>query len=159
MYIVFDKQTKEILWKNPAPITQQLTPLEIWQQFNPEKMSIAKCEKNIPEFWKVDENSNIIELTLEEKINEGIVKLDTIKNEYKIGYSRLALETRKSFLPDYKILNCCLKIYEKNYSIKIKHTINAFRKEYYRIESLINNAKTLNDLNNITPNFPTTLLE
>jgi hypothetical protein len=159
MYIVIDKETKKVLWKNPAPLSQKLTPDQVWTEFKQDSMFIATCERDLPQHWKVDDNFNIVEATLEDKVNSGVIKLEYAKTELKQQYSNMSHLIRHSIIPDYKLINCSLGIYDKEYTKKIKKTIQAFRKEFYRIEKEISIAKTVDDLKNITPNFPTTLLE
>ncbi len=76
MYIVRDKASKKIIHENPAPLTQKLKPKEIYAEFDAEKMEIGKTDNfTIPEHFTIDRNSEIIELTFEEKVRDGIVKL------------------------------------------------------------------------------------
>jgi translation elongation factor EF-G len=155
MYIVINKKTNEVLWKNPAPLEQNLTPKEVWAKFDPDSMLIVKYTgQNIPEYWKVDKDSNIIELTQEEKISSGVIKLEDIKQQAKAYYSGFSLYLRQQILPDYKLINCALNIYDTKTSTDIKNTVNLFREEYYRLEKLIDNATTINELNSLKENFP-----
>lgn len=81
MYIIRDKRTKEIVHVNPAPLSQQLKGKEVYFKFDPKKMEIGEIDGDLPEHFKIDKKGKILELTLEEKVEAGIVVL---KPEQKI---------------------------------------------------------------------------
>jgi hypothetical protein len=75
MYIVRNKKTKEILHVNPAPLTQKLKGKEIYFKFDPKKMETGEIDGDLPEHFKIDEKGKIVEFTLQEKVETGIVAL------------------------------------------------------------------------------------
>jgi hypothetical protein len=130
-------------------------------------------------------NEQIVEKTLEEKVNEGLIKLEADQKivgdqivkltdremfdekridlaEYKTRridyYSNLSLEKRKEILPDYKIQNAALGIYDAQETASITATVEAFRNEFKRIRDAIGTAKTANAVDKVTDNFPTEIV-
>ena len=108
MYIVAEKKTDKILWKNTAPLEQGLKGKDVWGEFNSEKHKIIECDsmpKNpvidgmavramsmqeqcdsgiieITENQKIVDNE-IVEKTDQEKIDVGIMSLNDIKERRK----------------------------------------------------------------------------
>jgi hypothetical protein len=76
MYIVRDKTTKEIIHVNPAPLSQALGGQEVYFKFDPETMEIGKTEsRELPEHFEITAAGEIIELTLKEKAEQGLMTL------------------------------------------------------------------------------------
>jgi len=75
MYIVRDKKTKEILHVNPAPLKQKLKGKDIYFKFDSNKMEIGEIDGDLPEHFKIDKKGKIVEFTLQEKVEAGIVVL------------------------------------------------------------------------------------
>lgn len=100
------------------------------------------------------EGQQIVEKTATELLKQNLLTLEEIK-EKKIQYfSDLALEKRISILPDYKLQNALLDIYDDQTVANYKTTIQAFRDEFHRLEKLIEKAKTLKKIETIVENFP-----
>lgn len=74
MYIVIDKKSKDIIHVNPAPISQQLSVKEVYFKFDEKNMQIGKIDGEMPEYFKIDKDNNVVELDLEEKVKAGHVK-------------------------------------------------------------------------------------
>lgn len=129
-------------------------------------------------------NEQIVEKTLEEKVREGLLTLAPNQkisgnqivnladremldenridlNEYKkrrIDYfSNLSLTKRQMILPDYKIQNAALGMYEVEKTEAIKNTIQNFKNEFNRIRDLIEKAQTVDAIENIKENYPVEL--
>lgn len=76
MYIVRDKVTKEILHINPAPLSQGLASEEVYHAFDAETMEIGRSDAPaIPAHFEIDATGVIVELTMQQKIDAGMVKL------------------------------------------------------------------------------------
>lgn len=73
-------------------------------------------------------------------------RLIGLKQIYKKKISKLAFEKRNIILPDYKISNAGIDMYDEQVKTKIKTCVGAFQDEYYRMEALVGSAKNENDL-------------
>lgn len=97
MYIVRDKNTKEIIHVNPAPLSQELAGKQVYFKFDAETMEIGKTAGDLPEHFKIDRTGSIVELTLKEKIKAGIV---TLKPEQKIVDNQIVEKTLSEKVAD-----------------------------------------------------------
>ncbi len=300
MYIVQDKNSKEIIHKNPAPLKQQLTPKEVYARFDPDTMEIGAGDGPLPQHYKIkngiiteltlielvkagtmtlepglkiqdnqvvektisekvaeglitlppdckitgeganeqiaekttDEkvteglitltpdqkvvgtgaDSKIVESTLSEKVGKGLltleptqkiegrgedekivektiqeqvadgtiqlksnqkldgpqivdktdremleeelITLDEYKQERLNYFSNLAFETRIAFLPDYKIQNAGIGVYDETKTAAIKNTVQAFKDEFNRIKEAIEGAADLEAIDAVTAAYP-----
>ena len=75
MYIVRAKADHKVLHLNPAPLSQKLQGTEVYYLFDPATMEIGKTDRPLPEHFRIDEAGEIIEPSLQEKIQKGIVTL------------------------------------------------------------------------------------
>ena len=108
-----------------------------------------------------DEQSDFYELhrcSLQEvlnlKLNEVYVPtLDELRAN-KINYfSQLAFDERANILPEYKLINASLGVYDATETARIKGIVEAFRTEYYRLEALCKQANTVEELEAIEDNY------
>ena len=212
MYIVRDKKSKKVIHLNPAPLSQKLSEEEIYFDFDGKKMEIGKADSpDIPEHFHINKKGEIVEFTLREKADEGIITLEpdtkivgegdderieqktfservaeglvklepnqklegekivekTSKEMLKEGlitldeykhdriehYSRMAFEKRTAILPDYKLNNVALGIYDEKTTENYKTTVIKFRDEFYRIKDLIEQAKTVKKIDEVKERF------
>ena len=65
------------------------------------------------------------------------------------AFSREAFESRERILPEYKITNCALGIYEQSVNNKITNTVNSFRNEFYRLKALCEACTSIEQLDSI----------
>jgi len=239
MYLVREKSSKKILHVNPAPVSQGLEAQDVYFEFNEKTMEIGKTDTAVPDAFNINEHGEIVESTLQEKINQGIVKilpeekivdeqlvtktiqeqvdeglislephekvqqnkvvemtmieqidagvfelkdnqkivnneiveitaqemfeqglitLETYKQQTVAGFSTQALEQRNTILPDYKIQNAMLGIYDDKKIQDYKKIIESFRDEFYRLKEQIEKCETITAIDKVTENFPTTLL-
>jgi len=105
------------------------------------------------------ENDLIITKNDHELIDEGIINLDDYKQRKIQLISELSFKIRSDFLPDYKLQNAALGIYDEAKTAVIKATVQAFKDEYNRLEGLVMQAPDANAVDAITPNFPDKLIE
>ena len=75
MYIVREKTNGKVLHINPAPPSQQLQGKDVYFLFDPATMEIGKTDRPLPEHFKIDRAGEIVELSLEEQIQKGIILL------------------------------------------------------------------------------------
>jgi hypothetical protein len=99
-----------------------------------------------------------ITLSLEELYNEGSLTFANYQ-ELKIRqFSDLSLKGRYTFLPDYKIQNGLLGIYDGQTTANIKYTLEVFRNEFYRLKELVETAQSLTEVLAIQANYPREIL-
>lgn len=76
MYVVRDKKTNAIIHINPAPLTQELTSMDVYYLYDSNTMEIGRTNLNVlPEYFIIDAEQNIRELSLEEQVKEGLIQL------------------------------------------------------------------------------------
>lgn len=76
MYIVRNKKTQEILHINPAPLSQKLRGKDVYYNFDKETMEIGKTDSTtLPEYFTIDAQGYIRELSLEEKVKKGLIQI------------------------------------------------------------------------------------
>jgi hypothetical protein len=61
---------------------------------------------------------------------------------------------RQKLIPDYQLQNAVLGVYDEARRTVYQTTIAAFRDEFYRLKTAVENASTLAELEAITPAFP-----
>lgn len=128
MYIVRSKKTKKILHVNPAPLSQQLSGQAIYYKFNPKTMEIGKTDsRRLPEHFNINKDGEIVELTIQEKIKAGIIKLPPEKKIINSQIVEKSLSEKVaegiiSLKPEQKIIGkeTNQRIVEKSLSDKIK---------------------------------------
>lgn len=76
MYVVADKATGQIVHVNSAPVKQGLADKEVYLRFDPETMEIGVTDCSLPEHFRINDDGEIVELTIQEKIDAGIIVLD-----------------------------------------------------------------------------------
>ena len=85
--------------------------------------------------------------------------LQELKEQKILEYSQLAFDIRRELIPDYKIDNAALGIYDEIETNRIKSIIQAFRNEFYRLKALVDNANTIEELNSIEHNYNGIVIE
>ena len=83
--------------------------------------------------------------------------------DYKVqqieNVNQMSFNLRNEFLPDYKLINAGIDVYEDESpgtKVKYKNTVKAFRTEFYRLKGLIESAKSNDEIDLIVTNsnFP-----
>ena len=90
MYIVRDKKTHDIIHINPAPVDQQLSPQEVYYQFDPKIMELGRTDGSLPELFHIEKNGDITEASLAEQVEAGIISLEPTQ---KIEGTRIVEKT------------------------------------------------------------------
>lgn len=104
------------------------------------------------------EGEKIVKKSIGEQIKEGLISVADVKKERIRQFSIMALQLRAAILPDYKLQNAALGIYDVAVVASIRATVEAFRNEFYRLERMVNEAKDLNGIDAIKDNFPKALI-
>lgn len=69
------------------------------------------------------------------------------------AFSREAFESRERILPDYKITNSSLGIYDQATSNKISNTIISYRTEFYRLKTLCEACISIEELDAVHSDY------
>ena len=182
MYAIRNKKTKAVIYINHSPLSKNLTDKEIYPEFDPKTMEIGKTEKGyVPAYFNINNQGEIVELTLKEQVDAGIpvmpphqkliggkivdktitelikggiTSLDEVKKQFIAAVSDMAFERRRKLVPDYKLQNAALGVYDEQTLADYKRTIQVFRDEVHRIEALVEQAQTIGEIEAIVPNFP-----
>lgn len=105
------------------------------------------------------EGDRIVSKTHREMLDEGLMTLEEYKQKRIQYFSDLALSQRQTFLPDYKLQNAAIGLYDEAKVTIFKATVQAFKDEFTRLEGLVNQAADANAVDAITPNYPDKLVE
>ena len=121
-------------------------------ELNPEFYSYTKLTDEQANFYELHRCS--LQEVLNLKLNEIYVPtLDEVRAN-KINYfSQLAFDERAKILPEYKLINASLGVYDATETARIKAIVEAFRTEFYRLKALCENANTTNELELIEANY------
>lgn len=187
MYLIRDRKSKQILFidyaAQPAPTTGEA----VYQGFDSTTMEIGWTDKtHIPAYCDIDATGRIVELNLdeaarrgwhrlgatqklvngkivtkneEELINEGLIDLELIKTQTIEACSKAALDLRTKLIPDYKLQNAAMGVYEEDRLPAYRATIQAFRNEFHRLKAAIEKAQSISELKLVAPQFPTSIVE
>ena len=82
----------------------------------------------------------------------------TLKKRAIHHYSDLAFTRRKALIPDYKLQNAGLGIYDADLASTYQVTVKAFRDEFYRIKAEIEKAKTVEAVEAVKANYPEAII-
>lgn len=82
-----------------------------------------------------------------------IPTLDELKANKIEYFSQLAFDERAKILPEYKLINASLGIYDTTETERIRLIVERFRTEYYRLEALCNQANSNEELELIEANY------
>ncbi|PTQ91920.1 hypothetical protein C8R30_12724 [Nitrosomonas nitrosa] len=91
-------------------------------------------------------------------ITEESNKLDYIKPALIDYFSNLSFQIRGQLVPEYKLQNAVLGVYDEKTLASYRATIQRFRDEFYRIKEAIESAKTLEELKSVKADFPTEII-
>ena len=154
MYVIIDKKTKKITHINHAPFKQELTDERQYYRFDPKTMDMGHADAD-PSSDQVPEDESSGAISAGHRPSLAIQE----QKQYHIQrFSRLALEERRRILPDYKLHNVSLGIYNKKRIATYRATVQAFRQEVHRLETLVEQARTEAALEAICPHFPAQLV-
>ena len=109
-----------------------------------------KLTKEQAEFYELHNCSlyEVLNLALNPKPT-----LDELKQQKIEYFSQLAFEDRAKVLPEYKLINASLGVYDATETARIKGIVEAFRTEFYRLEALCKQAKSVEELEGIEANY------
>jgi len=105
-----------------------------------------------PDQKLVDEE--IKTLSDREMLDEGMIDLKEYKKKTIEYFSNMAFMKRRELIPDHKLQNAALGVYDEQTVANIKTTVGGFRDEFHRIEGLIKKAKNARTIDAIKEQYP-----
>lgn len=124
------------------------------QEFDSKLYDYPKLTAEQTAFYEAN-NCTLDEVLAMELNVPYVPSLEEIKAS-KINYfAQLSMECREKLVPDYKLFNASLGIYDEATTTVIKNKVIAFRNEFYRLESLVNASKTKEEVESIKDYFST----
>ena len=186
MHVVRNIETHEVLHIDYTCSKMALPAEQVYANFDKTNMELGWTDKQcIPGYFSIDENGLIIELSIgeaveqglyilepeqklengeiiektkDELINEGLLTIDKLRDEIIEYFSKLSFGKKRELIPDYKMENAIIGVYDMQRLSEYRATINAFRDEFHRLSTLIKKAKSVKELEKITPKFPESII-
>lgn len=103
-------------------------------------------------------DDQIVTYSIKKMVDQGLIDFNEYKKRKIEEFSELSFEIRETLIPEYKLVNVGLNIYDENETDSIKATIQAFRKEFYRLKVAIEKAKTVKEVEAVKEKFPRKLI-
>jgi len=186
MHVIRDKQTSKVLYIDYSSSETPQPGKLVYPDFDDQQMEIGWTELSyIPAWFDIDKTGVIQELDLDEAakrglyqlepgqklvkgkvvdmdkdelVTEGLLKLDDMKQQMLEFYNALSFHKRNELIPDYRLNNAALGVYDEKRVADYRATIQAFRDEAKRLIGLVNEAKSIAELEAIQENFPTGII-
>jgi len=131
-------------------INKKIIPYDT--ELNPEFYSYPKLTDEQKAFYELHKCS--LQEVLNLQLNEVYVPtLEELKADKIRHFSQLAFDKRNEILPEYKLINASLGIYDATETQRITNIVTAFRTEYYRLEALCLQATTAEELEAIEEHY------
>lgn len=119
---------------------------------------VAEGRLELPPDQKVS-GKRIVEKTPQELLKEKVFTLEQLKARMIERFSAQAFAHRRELVPDYRLQNAALGIYDEKTAADIRATVQAFRDEFHRLEAEVNKARSAKALEAIKPNYPRKLVK
>ena len=104
-------------------------------------------------FYKANPNVSLQEI-LDCKLIEPYIPTLEESIRFKVdAFSREAFESRERILPDYKITNSSLGIYDQATTNKILNTVVSYRTEFYRLKALCEACTSIEELDAVHSDY------
>ncbi len=158
---------------------------EVYADFDPETMVVGwTAQRHVPIHFDIDGAGRIVELSLDEAaaagrhelaptqklvdgrivdkseqelIEQGQLELAALKRRAVEELSAASFACRQAILPDYKLQNALLGIYDEATVAAFRATVQAFRAAFHRAREAIEAAPDLAGLRAVRAEFPTAL--
>ena len=104
-------------------------------------------------FYKANPNVSLQEI-LDCKLIEPYIPTLEESIRFKVdAFSRESFESRERILPDYKITNSSLGIYDQATTNKILNTVVSYRTEFYRLKALCEACTSIEELDAVHSDY------
>jgi hypothetical protein len=186
MHVVRNKKSGKVIYIDYAPSASLQQGKEVYERFDEKTMEIGWADKTyLPAYYSIDKSGKIVESGLEEAVKSGqlqlapdqklvrgkvvnkttaelvhekLLKLEDVKKRAIDYHSALAFSKRRELIPDYKLENAALGIYEEGVVGDLRATVKAFRDEFYRIKTEIEKSKTADDVEAVKTHYPASIV-
>ncbi len=186
MHVVRNKKNGEVVFVDYSMGEKSSNPQDVYPPFNAAEMELGWTdEQHLPADFDIDGKGNVIPIsletliknktvepapdqkvvggeivgkTIEELVADGLLSLTEVKKIYVERFSHEAFVLRQKLIPDYKIQNAALGLYDEKTADICKNTISAFRNEFYRLKKSVETVDSVQDLEAIKPEFPTNIV-
>jgi|GEM_PF-6201753 hypothetical protein len=161
MYIIIDRKSKKILHMCNSRPGEDKQPQELMPDFDPKTMEFGRApEQYIAEKFVIE--NGVVRNIEDEAVQLAATTKESVAEarERRLrSFSALSLALRKNILPDYKLQNAALGIYDAEETATIRATVEAFRAEYHRLEKELEKARSLKTIEAVEAKFPTALVQ
>jgi hypothetical protein len=156
MYLIVDKKSKAILHMSNSYPGLDRKPEDLYPAFDPTKMEFGQApEQFIPVDFVIEKGVVKDAAPLPEAPAETIAQA---RERTLRWFSDMSMALRRQLIPDHQLLNAGIGIYEESQVQSYRDTVQAFRDEYSRLQIAVGNAKSVKELEAITPSFPTAIV-
>lgn len=161
MYVIRNRKSGKILHVAQSHPGEEREASEVYPDFDPETMEFGRSEStSIPAWFDiVDGKVQPLEPPEPRALKGKPPRLYELKETAVAELSRMSVELRQQLIPDYKVQNATLGLYDEERTRAIRDTVAAFREEYHRLEAAVLAADTFKEMEAIRPNFPTELVQ
>jgi hypothetical protein len=128
---------------------EQIVKKTIKEQIQEKIISLAELSKMIKTGAIQLSTNDIMDM-----VQDGVIAIDDYKKIKINEFSDMSFFIRDSILPDYKIQNALIGIYDETFVADVNATVEAFRNEFFRLENAILNAATVQEIVAIQENYP-----
>ena len=155
MYLIVDRKTKEILYMCNSFPGEEKKPEELFPSFDPATMEFGRApEQYVPASFTI-RNGVVEDAAPAPKATTA--PRETIaqaRERVLYAFSEETLAKRRALVSDLQLMNAGIGLYDDERVQAIRATTQAFRAEYQRLEAAVAKARTIKDLEAITPSFP-----
>lgn len=159
MYVIIDKKSRAILHQSNSHPGEQKKPEELLTGFDAKTMVFGKsAEQFIPVHFEIKDGVVVNQDPVLKANAPPAETITRLRERKKKEITNRALFARSQLLPDYKLLNAGLGLYDDARVAAIRATVDAFRDEVNRVEAQIAKAKSAKELEAVHALFPTELV-
>ena len=159
MYLIVDRKTKEILYMCNSFPGEERKPEEIFPSFDPATMEFGRSpEQYVPANFTIKDGV-VEDATPAQKTAAAPRETIAQARERMLhAFSQETLERRRALVSDLQLMNAGVGLYDEERVQAIRATTQAFRAEYQRLEAAVGKARSIKDLEAITPSYPTEMI-
>jgi hypothetical protein len=159
MYLIIDKKTKEILHMCNSFPGEERKPEELFPSFDPATMEFGRSpEQFVPVNFTIKDGVVEDATPVPKAAAAARETIAQARERTLRAFSEETLAKRRALVPDHQLMNAGIGLYDDERVQTIRATTQAFREEYQRLEAAVAKAKSVKELEAITPSFPTEMI-